>query len=52
MGDIPVNLVYLLAVREGSMCHRRRSDLVEFQIVCVEIPVGLSTSRKFIFSFS
>ena len=28
------------------MCHGRKSNLVEFQILPVESPIGVSTSRK------
>ena len=38
--------VKFLHAYRGHICHGRKSNLVEFQILVVESPIGVSTGRK------
>ena len=45
--QVPLIPVLLSSSFMIYICHGRKSNLVEFQILPVESPVGVSTGRKF-----
>ena len=40
---IKVSLLVVHFINNGDICHGRHSNLVEFEILLVETPIGLST---------